>query len=70
MPDIVPEIDINHFYDIEGFLILIHWLSEAFGGDRIWNFDINPTDGTTILPYLEKGGKFQIDQLLELRGKY
>ena len=24
------------------------YLSEAFGGARIWNFDIKPADGTTF----------------------
>ena len=42
-------------------LIDIHQPSEAFGGTRIWNFDIKPIDGTTILAYFGKGGKFQKD---------
>ena len=39
-------------------LIDIHWLSERA---RIRNFEIKPTDGTTLFVYLGKGGKFQID---------
>ena len=46
------------------YLVDIHWLKEAFGVDRIWNFDIKPTDGTTIFAYLWKGENF------ELREKY
>ena len=41
------------------YLVDILWLSEA-GGARIGNFDIEPTDGTTLFAYLGKGGKFQI----------
>ena len=26
----------------------IHWLSETFGGDKIQNFDVRSTDGTTL----------------------
>ena len=29
------------------------WLSEAFWGARIGNFDIKPTDGAIIFAYLE-----------------
>ena len=41
---------------------------EAFGGARMWNFDIKPTDGTTISVYLMKGLKY-IDECtsVELR---
>ena len=33
-------------------IVNILWLSEAFGGARIGNFDIKPTDGAIILAYL------------------
>ena len=33
----------------------IFWLSEAFWGARIGNFDIKPTDGATIFVYLMTG---------------
>ena len=36
-------------------------LLKGFGGTRIWNFDIKPIDGTTILAYFRKVGKFQKD---------
>ena len=30
----------------------LHRFSEAFGGAIIWNFDIEPTDGTTMLEFV------------------
>ena len=42
------------------YLVDIHWLEKAFGNDRIWNFEIKPTDGTSIFANLEKGGKFEL----------
>ena len=42
---------------MDHYLVDIHWLSEAFGGDRNWKFDLKPTDGTTIFAYLGKGEK-------------
>ena len=43
---------------MERYLVDIYLLSEAFGGDRIWNFDIKPADGATIVTYF---GKFHVD---------
>ena len=43
------------------YLVDIIWLSKAFGGARIWKFDIKPTDGVTLFAYFGKGGKFKID---------
>ena len=40
------------------YLVDIHLLTEAFEGDRIWNFDVKPTDGATIFDYLGKGGGY------------
>ena len=37
------------------------WLSEAFGGARIGNFVIIPTDGTTVFAYLRTGETSGID---------
>ena len=52
------------------YLVDIHyWLKEAFGVDRIWNFDIKSTDGTTIFDNYGKGGEFWIDQWVKLREK-
>ena len=34
------------------YLVDILYLSEAFGGTRIGNCDIKPTDGATIFAYL------------------
>ena len=42
------------------YLVVIHWPSEAFGGDRIWNLAIKTTDGATIFTYLGKGDKFRL----------
>ena len=33
-------------------IVDIRWQSEAFGGARIGDFDIKPTDGATIFAYL------------------
>ena len=41
------------------YLIDRHWLSEVFEGVRICNFDIRPTNGTTISSYLGKVGNLQ-----------
>ena len=30
------------------YLVGISWPTEAFGGDRVWKFDIQPTDGATL----------------------
>ena len=51
------------------YLVDIRWLSEAFGGARTGNFDIKPTDGTTLFAYLGKGEKFEIDQGVKSREK-
>ena len=40
------------------FLVDIQCLLQAFGESKTWNFDIKPTDGTTIFAYLRKGRKF------------
>ena len=45
------------------------WLSEAFWGARIENFDIKPTDGATIFAYLRTRETSEIDQWVELRKK-
>ena len=42
---------------MDWYLIDIHWLSARA---RIQNFEIKPTDGTTLFVYLGKGEKFQI----------
>jgi len=51
---------------MERYLVDIYLLSEAFGGDRIWNFDIKPADGATIVTYF---GKFHVDYWVKLRDK-
>ena len=51
---------------MERYLVDIYLLSEAFGGDRIWNFDIKPADGATIVTYF---GIFQVDYWVKLRDK-
>ena len=51
---------------MERYLVDIYLLSEAFGGDWIWNFDIKPEDGATIVTYF---GKFQVDYWVKLRDK-
>ena len=43
------------------YLVDILYLSEAFGGARIGNCDIKPTDGTTIFAYLRTGETSGID---------
>ena len=45
---------------LDCYLVDIHCLPKGFCGDRIWNFDIRPTDGTKIYAYLGEDGKFQI----------
>ena len=50
-------------------LVDVHWLSKAFGGARIWNFEIKATDSATIFAYLGKSGRFQIDYWGKLRQK-
>ena len=50
-------------------IVDILWLSEAFGGARIGNFDMIPTDGTTIFAYLRTGETSRIDQWVKLRKK-
>ena len=47
----------------------IRWLKQAFGGDRIWHFDIKATDNSTIFANLGKGGKLWIDYWDKLREK-
>ena len=37
------------------------WLSEAFWGARIGNFDIKPTDGAIIFAYLRTGETSGLD---------
>ena len=49
-------------YDhMDGYLVDIFYLSEAFGGARIGNCDIKPADGATIFEYLRKRGTSRID---------
>ena len=43
------------------YLVDILYLSEAFGGTRIGNCDIKPTDGATIFAYLRTGETSGID---------
>ena len=43
------------------YLVDILYLSEAFGGARIGNCDIKPTDGATIFAYLRSGETSIID---------
>ena len=47
---------------MDGYLVNIHWLLEAFGGARIWNFDSKPTDGATVFAYFEERGKSALCQ--------
>ena len=54
---------------MDSYLLDIHGLNEASGGYRTWNFDIKPTDGTTIFANLGKGGKFWIGYWVKLRRK-
>ena len=46
---------------MDGYLVDILYLSEAFGGARIRNCDIKPTDGATIFAYLRTGETSGID---------
>ena len=39
------------------YLVGISWPTEAFGGDRVWKFDIQPTDGATLFFCLFFGGE-------------
>ena len=39
------------------YLVDIKWLSEAFGGERIWSFNVKPTDGAAIFACPGKGWK-------------
>ena len=55
---VIKALKIRNFL-MDRYLVAIHWLSEAFGGNRIWNFD-KPTDGTTIVTYLDKGEKLSL----------
>ena len=48
----------------------LYWLTEAFGGNRIWNYDIKLADGATIFAYLGKEGKLQIDQGIYTTGRF
>ena len=53
------------------YLVNIHCLLEAFGGARIWNFSIKPTDGATTVAYLwkkEENFKY-VGQWVKLREK-
>lgn len=43
------------YTQLDCYLVDILHLSEAFGGARIGNFDIKPTDGAAIMP--EQGSK-------------
>ena len=43
------------------YLVDIIYLSEAFGGARIGNCDIKPTDDATIFAYLGTGETSRID---------
>ena len=40
------------------YLVVRHWPSKAFGGDRIWNLAIK----ITIFTYFGKGGKFKTNK--------
>ena len=42
------------------YLVDIKWLSEAFGGEIFWYFNIKPADGAAILPVLGRVGKVGI----------
>ena len=42
------------------YLVDIKWLSEVFLGERIWKFNVKPTDGAAILPVLGRVGKVGI----------
>ena len=47
---------------MDHYLVNIHFLSEAFGGARILNFEIKPIDGTAlfqIIIYLPIWGKVE-----------
>ena len=50
-------------------IIDILWLSKAFEGARIGNFDIKPTDGATIFAYLRTRQTSGIDQCVKLKKK-
>ena len=50
-------------------IVDILWLSEAFWGARIGNFDIKPTDVATIFANLGTGETSGIDQRIKLRKK-
>ena len=50
-------------------LVDILYPSEAFGGARIGNCDIKPTDGATIFAYLRTREISEIDQWVKLRKK-
>ena len=41
----------------------------SFFGERIWNFNVKPTDGAAILPALERVGKVGIYIRAKLRKK-
>ena len=43
------------------YLVDVLHVSEAFGGARIGNCDIKPTDGATILACLRTGETSEID---------
>ena len=43
------------------YLVDIFYQSETFGGARIENCDIKPTDGATIVAYLRTGETSGID---------
>ena len=44
---------------LDHHLVNVHFLSEAFGGARIWVFNIKTTDGAKIFAYLGQDGKFE-----------
>ena len=46
---------------VDFHLVDILWLSKAFGGTMILNFDIKTTDSATIFAYLGRSRIFQID---------
>ena len=46
---------------MECYLVDILYLSRAFGGARIGNCDIKPTEGATIFAYLRTGETSGID---------
>ena len=49
---------------MDGHLVNIHWLLEAFAGARIWNFDSKTTDFATMFAYFEEREKSALWQIV------